>query len=739
MLSKGGVVLDRFRSQLSFHAIPSRAVLLASLVAFLYVTGIVVQNAEAQTSTAPKSTTTAAPAKASPTSKSTTTHHTTTKHHTTTHHPATTTMPTMPPFFTGHPDTAGFRAMCNQELDLARQNLEKMLSIQGKRTIENTLVPFNLIMVHSDNAGTYSGLMEEVHPDSTFRSTAEEVSQAVSKFQSELSLNRAVYDALTEVNVTQSDPATKYFVKRTLRDFRLAGVDKDDATRKQIAAIRDELVLTSQTFNRNIRNDSRTIQVTAADLDGMPDDFLKSHAPGPDGKIMLSIEYPDLFPVMTYCKVTETRRRLQTESMNRAYPANMAVLDSMVAKRDRLAHLVGYSTWADYITADKMIGNAKNAADFIVKMGNLTREPAQQEYQVYLKRKREDVPNATSVDRWEARYYENLIHKRDYNYDAEAARPYFQFNEVRDGVLTVTSKMFGVTFKKIANADVWDPSVEAYEIWEGNRLLGRFFLDLHPRAGKYNHAAQFGIRVGVAGIQLPEAALICNFPGGTPGDPGLMEHDDVVTFFHEFGHLLHSIFGGHQRWEPISGISTEQDFVEAPSQMLEEWPKDLKVLQSFAKNYQTGQPIPAEMVQNMRRADVFPRAVDNAFQDCFSAISLNLYNQDPRSVNSDSVTVQALRSFTPFPVPSDTHFQCAFGHLDNYSAVYYTYVWSLVIAKDLFSHFDHANLLAPGAATRYRHLVLEPGGSMPAAQLVHNFLGRDFNTKAYEAWLKAKE
>jgi len=244
MLSKGGVVLDRFRSQLSFHAIPSRAVLLASLVAFLYVTGIVVQNAEAQTSTAPKSTTTAAPAKASPTSKSTTTHHTTTKHHTTTHHPATTTMPTMPPFFTGHPDTAGFRAMCNQELDLARQNLEKMLSIQGKRTIENTLVPFNLIMVHSDNAGTYSGLMEEVHPDSTFRSTAEEVSQAVSKFQSELSLNRAVYDALTEVNVTQSDPATKYFVKRTLRDFRLAGVDKDDATRKQIAAIRDELVLT---------------------------------------------------------------------------------------------------------------------------------------------------------------------------------------------------------------------------------------------------------------------------------------------------------------------------------------------------------------------------------------------------------------------------------------------------------------------------------------------------------------
>src|SRR5262249_10349060 len=163
------------------------------------------------------------------------------------------------------------------------QNLEKMLSIQGKRTIQNTLVPYNQIMVHSDNAGQYSGLMEEVHPDSAFRATAEEVSQAVSKFQSELSLNRAVYDALNQVNVAQSRPATRYFVKRTLRDFRLAGVDKDDATRKQIAAIRDELVVVSQAFGRNIRNDSRKIQVTTAELDGMPDDFMKSHPPGPDG------------------------------------------------------------------------------------------------------------------------------------------------------------------------------------------------------------------------------------------------------------------------------------------------------------------------------------------------------------------------------------------------------------------------------------------------------------------------
>ena len=196
---------------------------------------------------------------------------------------------------------------------------------------------------------------------------------------------------------------------------------------------------------------------------------------------------------------------------------------------------------------------AANAAEFIDRIGRLTRDQAAKEYEVYLKRKREDDPKAAAVDRWEARYYEQLVRKRDFDYDAQEARPYFPFEGVKRGILDVTSKLFGVTYTRIENAAVWHPSVEAYEVREGDPLLGRFFLDLHPRPGKYNHAAQFNVRTGVTGTQLPEAALVCNFAGGTPGDPGLMEHDDVLTFFHEFGHLLHTIFGGHQRWMPVSG------------------------------------------------------------------------------------------------------------------------------------------------------------------------------------------
>jgi Zn-dependent oligopeptidase len=641
-------------------------------------------------------------------------------------------------FYTGKPNAEKFRQLSTHELDLARADLKRLLDVKGKRTIQNTLVPYSSLSLHADNAGSWAGLMESVHPDSAYRSTAEAMSQDASKFFTQLGLNRGVYDALQAVDVSAADPTTKYFVGKTLRDFRLAGVDKDEATRKQIQDIQEELVLVSQEFDRNIRNDSRTIKVTAAELDGMPEDFMKSHPPGPDGKITLSIEYPDRFPVATYAKNGDVRRRLQFESMNRAYPANMAVLDSMLAKRYRLAHLLGYPNWADYITANKMIQNGANAAQFIDRIGKLTREQSQREYEVYLKRKQEDVPGATQVDRWEVRYYEQLIRKRDYNFDPSAARPYFPFEGVKKGVLDVTAKLYGVSYKRIQSPDVWDPSVEAYEIYDGKKLLGRFFFDLHPRAGKFNHAAQFGIRTGVEGTQLPEACLVCNFPGGVKGDPGLMEHDDVVTFFHEFGHLLHSIFAGHQRWAPLAGIATEQDFVEAPSQMLEEWAWDPAVLQTFAKHYQTGAPIPAEMVENLRKSSVFGRAIDNAYQADYAALSLNLYNRDPAQVNSDSLAVAYDRAFVPFPPVPDTHYQMSFGHLDGYSAVYYTYLWSLVIAKDMFTKFDREHLLAPGVATQYRKVVLTPGGTKPAAELVHDFLGRDFQYDAYEAWLAGK-
>jgi thimet oligopeptidase len=327
------------------------------------------------------------------------------------------------------------------------------------------------------------------------------------------------------------------------------------------------------------------------------------------------------------------------------------------------------------------------------------------------------------------------VRRSDYDFDAQAMRPYFPYARVQQGVLDVSSKLFGVTIRKVENAPVWDKSVDCYEMLEDGKLVGRFYLDMHPRKDKYNHAAQFDVRTGVKGRQIPEAALICNFPGGEPGEPGLMEYSDVRTFFHEFGHLLHTLFAGRHEWVGIGGIRTEHDFVEAPSQMLEEWTQDPAVLATFAKHHETGQPIPAELVNRMVRANEFGKGLGVRRQMVYARTSLSIYDREPSRVNTDEIVKEWVAKYQKFPYVPDTHFQTAFGHLDGYSAVYYTYMWSLVIAKDMFSKFDPANLLDPVTARHYRDAVLAPGGSAPAAKLVEDFLGRPFSFEAYRAWL----
>jgi thimet oligopeptidase len=262
---------------------------------------------------------------------------------------------------------------------------------------------------------------------------------------------------------------------------------------------------------------------------------------------------------------------------------------------------------------------------------------------------------------------------------------------------------------------------------------------MHPRPDKYNHAAQFDVRTGVAGRQIPEAALVCNFAGGDDGDPGLLEHGDVTTLFHEFGHLLHALFGGRHRWLGVGGIRTEHDFVEVPSQLLEEWAWDAQVLASFAHHHATGQPIPAGLVQQMRRAREFGKGLAVRRQMVYAELSLSCYDRDPARVDTDALARAMVAKHQPYPFVEGTHFQCAFGHLDGYSAAYYTYMWSLVIAKDMFGQFDRADLLAPGVARRYRDAVLAPGGSKPAARLVEDFLGRPFRFDAWQRWLEGED
>jgi thimet oligopeptidase len=340
------------------------------------------------------------------------------------------------------------------------------------------------------------------------------------------------------------------------------------------------------------------------------------------------------------------------------------------------------------------------------------------------------------VEPWDQGFLEDRVRAEQYDFDSQSVRPYFEYSRVQRGVLGTMSKLFGIEFKAAPDASPWHADVQAFDVFEGSERLCRVFLDMHPRDGKYKHAAQFTLASGKRGARLPEGALICNFnkPGNTPA---LLQHDDVQTFFHEFGHLMHHVLGGRTEWASQAGVRTEWDFVEAPSQLLEEWAWAPESLQPFARHIETDEPLPADAIRRMRAADDFGKGLHVRQQMFYAALSLNLYNQNPKGLDPVKLVQELQGKYTPFPYVPDTYFHLAFGHLDGYSAIYYTYMWSLVIAKDLFTVFKQSGLMNTESARRYRKSILEPGGSRDAALLVRDFLGRDFGFDAYQQWLDA--
>lgn len=634
------------------------------------------------------------------------------------------------------PDAAAFEKIVNDRLAAGQKFVDKVVAVKGARTIENTLVPYDEA-VREINTGNYlANMMFQVHPDAAFRDLATKLTQKATTALTTLTLNRDVYKALAALDLTKTDAATRYYVQRQLLEFRLAGVDKDDATRTRIKQLNDDLTGQVATYERNIADDQRSVEVaSAAELAGLPQDYIDRHKPGADGKIKITTDYPDALPVFKFAKSTELRKRLFEQFDNRAYPKNRELLQKMMQTRYEIATLLGYSSWADYNAADKMAVNGQNIAKFIRDLDAATSPVAKREFAMLLAEKQKTDPEAKEIWDYEASYTKEQLRRSKYNFDSQSVRPYLPYNSVKKGIMEAAAQLFQVSFKEEPNVPAWAPAVETWDVMDHGKMIGRFYLDMHPRPGKFSHAEMVPVLDGIKGKQLPEATLVCNFPEPTADDAGLMEYGDVEVFFHEFGHLMHHILGGQQQWAGISGITMEADFGEAPSQMLEEFIRSPQLLATFAHHYKTGEAIPAELVTRMNRASSFGRAGFIAAQVSYTAISYDIYKGKPQDVNLDAVTLEDTERYTLFKPVEGTHMYASFGHLSGYSSAYYTYMWDKVIAEDFFDQFDQNKLLAGEAPMRYRRVVLEPGGSVSANDLVKNFLGRPQNMNAMQHWM----
>ena len=618
---------------------------------------------------------------------------------------------------------------CHDQLEEAQQQVGLVKA--GSSDAPVVLFAWNKAETAIANAGAVA-LWAEVHPDGAVRDLADDLSQQVQKYVTELGLDRdlyAVFDRLaTSADLTELDADAHRVLEHTLRDFRRAGVDRDHATRDRLRELSEQGVKLSQDFGRNIRDDVRSIRIAPERLAGLPEDYRAAHAPGEDGLVTITTDYPDLVPFITFGSDAEARHELALAQNNVAWPANDQVLQDLLAVRRETAQLLGYDSWPDYDTEVKMIGNGRAVADFIDRVGEAAKERAGDEVGVLLERKRVDDPSADAVATYDSRFYSELVRREQYDVDGQVVRTYFPFEQVRQGLLDVTGRLFGLGWTPVAREDAgtWHDEVASYDVDLDGTRIGRIHLDLHPREGKFKHAAQFDMFKGIAGQQLPEGVLVCNF------NRGLMEHDEVVTLFHEFGHLVHHVLAGQGRWARFSGVATEWDFVEAPSQMLEEWAWDADVLATFARN-EAGETIPADLVAAMRRAEQFGKGLYAVQQMSYAARSYWFHAGAHDDLTSYGDDLQ--RRYSVFPPLDGAHMHCAFGHLDGYSSGYYTYMWSLVIAKDLFSAFDSDDLFAADVALAYRDKVLAMGGREDAADLVADFLGRPYSFDSWAAWL----
>jgi thimet oligopeptidase len=633
-------------------------------------------------------------------------------------------------------EPGALEAWVHRRMRHADEEVARLVAVKGARTLANTLRPYDDANNELFLAQAEAQVLYGVGATKALRDKAQALAQVASDAATALSLNQAVYHALAAVP-RPDDAATRYYLEHTLLEYRLAGVDRDEATRSKIKTLQDKITELGLTFERTVHDDVRTVVADKAELDGLPSDYLASHPADADGHVKITTDPPDAWPAQKFATSAELRHKLFLASDSVGYPANIQTLRGLLTARTELAQLLGYPTWADYSMADQMIGSPANLTQYLGKIDAASREPAAREDAALLEFARSRDHSIQKISFADARYWQEQYRRSKFNFDSQSVRPYFPYTEVERGVIDAASKLFHLDIRPVAGVRTWHSSVSTYDVYQNGEKLGRIYLDMHPREGKDKWFSTQPLTPGIRGRQLPEGVLVCNFPGGTSGDPGLLQYSDVVIFFHEFGHLMHHVIGGQVSWSGAGAFGVERDFIEAPSQMLEEFFHDYGVLRSFARHYQTGEVLPRDLYERMNRADTYGRASAQQRQLTFSAVSLDFHTLPP-TLDFDAVYRRDFERYNSFAFVPGDHFWASFTHLNGYSSNYYGYVLAKVIAEDFFAQFDPKNLLGGAAGMRYERSVLVPGSTQAATRLVRNFLGREPNLDAYRRWMLAE-
>lgn len=605
----------------------------------------------------------------------------------------------------------------------------------GQRTFENTILALDNLTDDLNTETSMTIFLSNVSPDAAVRESSRAGEEALNDWAIALGKNEAVYKAVKAYadKRPQLDNEKKRLLDFTLRDYRRSGMDLSADKRARLSEIERQISKNQIEFSQNIADDATTVAFSAKELQGVPATRLESFKRSADLYLVPANE-TNAVAILTFAKDPETRHKFQLAYGRRGGLKNVALLEETLRLRAEQASILGYKSPAAYETEPRMAKNPEAVADFYAKLRPLARKKAEEDYRELLKLK-----GGKTLDRWDVNYYKNLLKNKKYAVDEAKVAEYFPSQQVFQGLLNVASTLYGIEFKDVTAGatDLWHPDVKKVEVDDKatGKKLGTMYFDLYPRPNKYTHAACWGLvgrRLLADGtIQLPVSALVCNFTPPTGDKPSLLPHDEVETLFHEFGHGLHNILS-ETTIARFAGTGVERDFVEAPSQMFENWVWDPKVLSTFAKHYKTGNPLPEKLLNAMVAAKNVGSGIDTEGQEFYGIIDQEYHTAPEGKIDTTKAWIEGQGQVTLFGGLPGSFPQASFGHLmGGYQAGYYGYLWSKVYAQDMFQRFSQNGLLNPEAGAYYRKKILARGGSMDAGDMVRDYLGREPNMDAF--------
>jgi len=630
-------------------------------------------------------------------------------------------------------------AMMNNAIAKANKALDQIASQDQKKTnFKSTVVALDDLTYEAGLAANRATIIKETNTNPELRAAAENAVKAFQGWAVGIDYREDVYKTIKAFAETHPKLSGEHekLLNETLRDYRRAGLDLPTDQRNEVEQLRKELSKLGTDFDTNIVKANAPVIFTKADLDGLPESFFASPGirTGDDAYTMMANVTWQFNTVQENAKSEATRKQLYVIRETLAKEANVPVLNQMLALRNKIALRLGYKSWDDYQTEVKMAKNGAKAEKYIGDLvaGIQPKFKSEVEELQKLKAAETNDPNA-KIEVWDWRYYANQRDKQKYAVDKEALRAYFPFQKVLDGMFNIYQSIFGLKFEKITAPYKWIDDLQLYMVTDAStgEPLGMFYLDMFPREGKFNHFAQFDIISGKllpdGKYQRPTVALLCNFSPPTADKPSLMTHQEVETLFHEFGHALHSIVT-RAKYGRFAGTHVPGDFVEAPSQMLQNWVWDKKVLDTFAADYRNpSRKIPAEIIKKMNDAKLANAGILYRRQFAFASLDLALHNQHAEDTPYDSVAISNRVLENVFlPIDPSTTFVSYFGHLNGYDAGYYGYAWADAIAADMATVFEKAKdgYLDKEAGMKLRREIYEPGDSRDVTVSIEKFLGR---------------